>query len=39
MSQISASVSVTLQVEVSVGVWNDTTSFAELREQAIREAT
>ena len=35
----SASVNVTLQVEVTVGSWGDTASFATLRDQAIREAT
>lgn len=35
----SANVRVTLQVEVSVGNWGDTATFATLREQAIREAT
>ncbi len=34
----SASVLVTLKVEVLVGAWNETATFASLREQVIREA-
>lgn len=34
----SASVLVTLKVEVHVGAWNETATFASLREQVIREA-
>lgn len=34
----SASVLVTLKVEVHVGAWNESATFASLREQVIREA-
>lgn len=34
----SASVAVTLKVEVHVGAWNESETFATLREQVIREA-
>lgn len=34
----SATVLVTLKVEVNVGAWNDNATFASLREQVIREA-
>jgi len=35
---ITATVRVTLQVEVTVGNWSPNESFASLREQATREA-
>lgn len=38
MENISASVRVTLQVDVYVGNWSGKESFEGLREQAIREA-
>ncbi len=38
MDNVSASVRVTLQVDVYVGNWSGQESFAGLREQAIREA-
>lgn len=34
----SASVLVTLKVEVHVGAWDEAATFASLREQVIREA-
>lgn len=34
----SASVLVTLKVEVHVGAWNEAATFASLREQVVREA-
>ena len=35
---MSASVLVTLKVEVAVGAWNESATFESLREQVIREA-
>ena len=35
---MSASVLVTLKVEVAVGSWNESATFDSLREQVIREA-
>lgn len=34
----SATVCVTLKVEVTVGSWSDKSTFAELKSQVIREA-
>jgi hypothetical protein len=36
--RVSASVNVTMEVTVTVGTWDATTSLAELRKQACREA-
>lgn len=38
MSKTSASVRVTLQVEVTVGTWGSAESFNTLRDIAVREA-
>lgn len=35
---MSTAVKITLDVEVSVGVWNSSCTFEELRDQATREA-
>lgn len=37
--RISASVSIRMEVEVTVGSWGASSSFASLREQAMKEAT
>lgn len=37
--KISASVSIRIEVEVTVGNWGAASSFASLREQAMKEAT
>jgi hypothetical protein len=36
---MSTSVRVIMEVEVTVGVWGDDTNFAELKVQAVREAS